>query len=179
MLGPLIGPFESREVLAPIVFSYISNYRMLLKINKLLLQWPQRTQHTSEPSIPGSVNHQVIRTNPIPTGPSKAMLFRRGSQTLGPSWEVMESQPTRDNHSLDIVNQFPFVNFLTESLVSAWGRRNRMGKRRWLKFHPRLTRVNSNCFFQIRPLKNSWSQNDSLDFNKFKVLSMASGPEGE
>lgn len=90
--GPLIGPFESGGVPASVVFSYISNYGMLPKINKLLLQWPQQTQHMSEPSIFGSVHHRVIRTHPAPTGHSKAVLFRHGSQALGPSWEVMESQ---------------------------------------------------------------------------------------
>lgn len=180
MPGPLIGPFESGGALLPIIFNYISNYEMLPKINKLLLQWPQQTQHTSELSILGSGNHRVVRTNPIPTGHSNAMLFRGGLQILEPSWEVM-GEPTMENHSLDIVNQFCFVNFLTRNLGLAWGRRNRMRKSCWLKFHLRFTSglILTNCFFRIRPLKTSWSQNDSMDFKKFKVLSMAPGPEWE
>lgn len=42
--GPLIGPFESGGVLAPIISNYISSCGMLPKINKLLLQWPQLTR---------------------------------------------------------------------------------------------------------------------------------------
>lgn len=106
---------------------------------------------------------------PFPLGTARPCCVGVDTGT-GAKWRG-DAEPTMDNCSLGITNQFPFVNFLTYSPVSEWGRRNRILKNCWPKLHRRFTSdlIPTNCFLQIRPLRNSWSQDDNLDFNKFKV----------
>lgn len=116
-------------------------------------------------SILGESSQSQHRTSPTTTRHSKAELFRRGSQALG-----QVKRLTMGNHSRGTVNPFPFVNFLTHSPVSGWGRRNRSCRTAGQipsKVYQDL--IPTSGFLHTRHLNNSWNQDDSSDFSKGKA----------